>query len=149
MRAWWTWCAATAIIYTGAAADKGVAFDVVEVPADLKDKYDELRKVMLEAVVEEDETLMEKYLNGEELTVDEIMLGIRKATISMKICPVLCGTAFRNKGVQSPARRHHRLHALAAGHPRHGGHQPGQRGREDRVPLRRPPSRWPRWPSSS
>ncbi|MDP2847251.1 MAG: elongation factor G [Humidesulfovibrio sp.] len=90
-----------AIVYTGAPSDKGIAFDIVEVPADLKDKYDELRKVMLEAVVEEDEALMEKYLNGEELTEDEIILGIRKATIAMKICPVLCGTAFRNKGVQS------------------------------------------------
>jgi len=90
-----------AIVYTGAPADKGTAFDVIEVPADLKAKYDELRKVMLEAVVEEDEALMEKYLGGEELTEDEIILGIRKATIAMKICPVLCGTAFRNKGVQS------------------------------------------------
>ena len=89
-----------AVIYVDRAADKGVAFDVVEIPADLKDKYDELRQVMLEAVVEEDEAMMEKYLAGEELSVEEIMLGIRKATISMKICPVLCGTAFRNKGVQ-------------------------------------------------
>ena len=90
-----------AVIYVDRAADKGVAFDVVEIPAELKDKYDELRLIMLEAVVEEDEALMEKYLAGEELTEDEIILGIRKATISMKICPVLCGTAFRNKGVQS------------------------------------------------
>ncbi|MBU1229281.1 MAG: elongation factor G [Proteobacteria bacterium] len=89
-----------AVIYVDRAADKGVAFDVVEIPADLKAKYDELRQVMLEAVVEEDEAMMEKYLAGEELTVEEIMLGIRKATIAMKICPVLCGTAFRNKGVQ-------------------------------------------------
>ena len=88
-----------AIIYSD-AADKGVTFDTVDVPADLKAKYDELRHEMLEAVVEEDEGMMEKYLAGEELTVDEIMLGIRKATIAMKICPVLCGTAFRNKGVQ-------------------------------------------------
>jgi elongation factor G len=88
-----------AIVY-GDATDKGVSFDVVEVPADLKDKYDELRHEMLEAVVEEDEALMEKYLAGEELTEAEIIQGIRSATIAMKICPVLCGTAFRNKGVQ-------------------------------------------------
>jgi elongation factor G len=88
-----------AVIY-GDATDKGVSFDVVEVPADLKAKYDELRHEMLEAVVEEDEALMEKYLAGEELTEAEIIQGIRSATIAMKICPVLCGTAFRNKGVQ-------------------------------------------------
>jgi elongation factor G len=88
-----------AVIY-GDATDKGVSFDVVEVPADLKAKYDELRQVMLEAVVEEDEVLMEKYLAGEELSEAEIIQGIRSATIAMKICPVLCGTAFRNKGVQ-------------------------------------------------
>ncbi|MDR3640189.1 MAG: elongation factor G [Humidesulfovibrio sp.] len=88
-----------AIMY-GDATDKGVSFDIVDVPADLKAKYDELRHEMLEAVVEEDEGMMEKYLAGEELTEAEIMLGIRKATIAMKICPVLCGTAFRNKGVQ-------------------------------------------------
>lgn len=88
-----------AVVY-GDATDKGVSFDVVEVPADLKAKYDELRHEMLEAVVEEDEALMEKYLAGEELTEAEIIQGIRSATIAMKICPVLCGTAFRNKGVQ-------------------------------------------------
>ncbi|SNR65783.1 elongation factor G [Humidesulfovibrio mexicanus] len=88
-----------AIVY-GDNTDKGASFDIVEVPADLKDKYDELRQVMLEAVVEEDEALMEKYLAGDELSVDEIIQGIRSATIAMKICPVLCGTAFRNKGVQ-------------------------------------------------
>jgi len=77
-----------AVVYSN-ATDKGATFDVVEVPSDLKAKYDELRQVMLEAVVEEDEALMEKYLAGEELTEAEIILGIRKATISMKICPVL------------------------------------------------------------
>ena len=89
-----------AIIYTHGPADKGATFDVIEVPSDLKAKYEELRHEMIEAVVEEDEALMEKYLNGEELSTEEIILGIRKATIAMKICPVLCGTAFRNKGVQ-------------------------------------------------
>jgi len=88
-----------AIIYTD-ATDKGVSFDVVDVPDELKAKYEELRHEMLEAVVEEDEALMEKYLGGEELTEAEIIQGIRSATIAMKICPVLCGTAFRNKGVQ-------------------------------------------------
>ncbi|WP_300155084.1 elongation factor G [Solidesulfovibrio sp.] len=71
-----------------------------DIPADLMDRYEELRLHMVEAIAEEDETLMEKYLGGEELTPDELIAGIRKATISLAICPVLCGSAFKNKGVQ-------------------------------------------------
>ncbi len=71
-----------------------------DIPADLQDTYEELRLQMLEAIAEEDETLMEKYLGGEELTPEELIAGIRKATINLAICPVLCGSAFKNKGVQ-------------------------------------------------
>ncbi|WP_428560732.1 MAG: elongation factor G [Solidesulfovibrio sp. DCME] len=71
-----------------------------DIPADLLDRYEELRLHMVEAIAEEDETLMEKYLGGEELTPEELVAGIRKATISLAICPVLCGSAFKNKGVQ-------------------------------------------------
>uniref|UniRef100_I2Q637 Elongation factor G n=1 Tax=Desulfovibrio sp. U5L TaxID=596152 RepID=I2Q637_9BACT len=71
-----------------------------DIPEDLLDVYEDLRHQMLEAIAEEDETLMEKYLGGEELTPDELIAGIRKATISLAICPVLCGSAFKNKGVQ-------------------------------------------------
>ena len=71
-----------------------------DIPPELMDRYEEWRHEMLEAVAEEDETLMEKYLGGEELTTEEIIAGIRKATINLSICPVLCGSAFKNKGVQ-------------------------------------------------
>jgi elongation factor G len=71
-----------------------------DIPADLLDRYEELRLHMVEAIAEEDETLMEKYLGGEELTPEELIAGIRKATINLAICPVLCGSAFKNKGVQ-------------------------------------------------
>ncbi|MEL7640198.1 MAG: elongation factor G [Solidesulfovibrio sp.] len=71
-----------------------------DIPADLTDLYEELRLQMLEAIAEEDESLMEKYLGGEELTPEELIAGIRKATIGLAICPVLCGSAFKNKGVQ-------------------------------------------------
>lgn len=71
-----------------------------DIPADLAELYDELRLHMVEAIAEEDETLMEKYLGGEELTPEELIAGIRKATINLAICPVLCGSAFKNKGVQ-------------------------------------------------
>ncbi|MBV8929877.1 MAG: elongation factor G, partial [Mycobacteriaceae bacterium] len=78
----------------------GEKYDVVDIPADLADRADEYRTKLLEIVAETDEELLEKYLGGEELTVDEIKDAIRKLTISSEIYPVLCGSAFKNKGVQ-------------------------------------------------
>ncbi len=71
------------------------------IPEDMMDKAEEYRANLLEAVAETDEELMEKYLEGEELTIDEIKTAIRKATIANEMVPVLCGTAYRNKGVQN------------------------------------------------
>ena len=71
-----------------------------EIPEDMKDQVEEYRMALLESVAETDEALMEKYLDGEELTVDEIKKAIRKATIANDMVPVLCGTSYRNKGVQ-------------------------------------------------
>jgi elongation factor G len=79
----------------------GAKFDIVEIPEDLVEKAQEYRALMIEAVSESDDVLFEKYINGEELTVDEIRAGIRKATIAMNIFPVVCGSAFKNKGVQT------------------------------------------------
>jgi elongation factor G len=79
----------------------GAKFDVVDIPAELADKAKEYRDQMIEAVSEHDDHLLEKFLNGEELTVEEIQGGIRKATIAMHIFPVICGSAFKNKGVQT------------------------------------------------
>src|SRR5215471_15130384 len=79
----------------------GAEFDVVDVPADLVEKAKEYREHMIEAVSEFDERLLEKFVHGEALTNDEIRCGIRKATIAMKIFPVICGSAFKNKGVQT------------------------------------------------
>ncbi|OBA61666.1 translation elongation factor G [Mycobacterium sp. 1100029.7] len=81
-------------------AKLGEKYDVVDIPADLQDKADEYRTKLLEAVAETDEALLEKYLGGEELTVDEIKGAIRKLTITSEAYPVLCGSAFKNKGVQ-------------------------------------------------
>ncbi|MDD4730337.1 MAG: elongation factor G [Desulfovibrio sp.] len=78
----------------------GMEFTVTDIPADLQDTFDTLRLELVESIVEEDEALMDKYLGGEELTPDELREGVRKATIALSICPVLCGTAFKNKGVQ-------------------------------------------------
>ncbi|MGI5895889.1 MAG: elongation factor G [Oscillospiraceae bacterium] len=71
-----------------------------EIPADMKDKADEYHAALLEAVAEQDEELMMKYLDGEELTMDEIKGAIRKGTIDNTIIPVTCGTSYKNKGVQ-------------------------------------------------
>jgi elongation factor G len=79
----------------------GAKFDVVDIPEDLAEKAKSFREQMIEAVSEFDDTLFEKYVHGEALTNDEIMAGIRKATIDMKIFPVICGSAFKNKGVQT------------------------------------------------
>ena len=70
------------------------------IPEDLEEEADKWRQHLLEAIAEEDEALLDKYLGGEELSTAEINLGIRKATINLNICPVFCGSAFKNKGVQ-------------------------------------------------
>jgi elongation factor G len=81
-------------------ASKGAEFSVTEVPSELKDEYERQRTALLDAVAEEDEALLEKYLGGEPLGDDEVRSCIRKAVISRNIVPILCGSAFRNMGVQ-------------------------------------------------
>jgi len=78
----------------------GQHFEEVEIPEDMKEQAEEYRSAMIEAIVETDEELMMKYLEGEEITEEEIHAALRKATISNEIVPVLCGTAYRNKGIQ-------------------------------------------------
>ncbi|MBD8080534.1 elongation factor G [Cellulosimicrobium arenosum] len=78
----------------------GEAYDVEEIPADLQEKAEQYRTELVEAVAEADDELLEKFLGGEELTVAEIKSGIRKLVISGDAFPVLCGSAFKNKGVQ-------------------------------------------------
>ncbi|WP_084074163.1 elongation factor G [Demequina sp. NBRC 110052] len=78
----------------------GASYETTEIPADLKDKAEEYRAALLETVAEADDELLEKYLGGEELTLAEIKAGIRKMTIASEIYPVLCGSAFKNRGVQ-------------------------------------------------
>ncbi|WGD36758.1 elongation factor G [Lysinibacter sp. HNR] len=78
----------------------GANYTVEEIPADLADKAQEYRTALLETVAETDDALMEKYFGGEEITVAEIKAAIRKLTVSSQIYPVLCGSAFKNRGVQ-------------------------------------------------
>jgi elongation factor G len=81
--------------------DLGTRSEETDVPEDMIDLVEEYRTNLIEAVAEQDEELMMKYLEGEELTVEEIMRGIRKATVAVQMVPVTCGTSYRNKGVQS------------------------------------------------
>jgi elongation factor G len=87
-----------AIVYEG--DDKGATFEEKPIPAEYADKAAQYRAELLELVASEDEALMEKYLADEELTRDEIIAGLRKGTIAGSLVPILCGSAFKNKGVQ-------------------------------------------------
>ncbi|MDO4865530.1 MAG: elongation factor G [Clostridia bacterium] len=80
--------------------EMGTTMDETEIPADLREMAEEYHAKMVETAAESDDELMMKYLDGEELTVKEIMLGLRKGTIAGTLNPVLCGTSYRNKGVQ-------------------------------------------------
>ena len=88
-----------ALVWEG-EVKKGEDYTVEEIPEDLKEAAENYRSELIEAVAETDEELLEKYLMGEELTVEEIKGGIRKLTVSGEAFPVLCGSAFKNKGVQ-------------------------------------------------
>jgi len=88
-----------ALVWRG-ETNLGEDYEVEEIPADLLDKAEEYRHHLVERVAESDDTLMEKYLEGEELSIDELKAGIRALTIAGEVNPVLCGTAFKNKGVQ-------------------------------------------------
>ena len=80
--------------------DLGKQIDIVEIPDDMKDQAEEYHQIMVEAICETDDALMEKYLEGEELSVDELKKAIRKAVVTNAMFPVLCGSAYKNKGVQ-------------------------------------------------
>ena len=86
-----------AILYT---SDDGSSFEYSEIPLDLKDDAEKWRKHLLEEVASYDEDLLTKYVDGKEILPDEIKLAVRKATLDGSMVPVLCGSAFKNKGVQ-------------------------------------------------
>jgi elongation factor G len=86
-----------AIIYTD---DLGTTSEAREIPDEYKEQAEEYRTNLLDAVAELDDDLMEKYLEGEELTEEEIHAALRKGTVEVKITPVLCGSSYKNKGVQ-------------------------------------------------
>lgn len=81
--------------------NKGMTFEYKEIPAEFKDACEEYRALLIEAAAEATEELMEKYLEGEELSEEEIKKALRQLTISNQVVPVFCGSAFKNKGVQA------------------------------------------------
>jgi elongation factor G len=80
--------------------DKGATYETVDIPTELQAEAEAWRATLLETLAENDEQVLEAYLGGEELSVEQIKAGIRRATIARALTPVLCGTAFKNKGVQ-------------------------------------------------
>jgi len=81
-------------------ATLGATYEEIEIPADMRNMAEEYREKMLEAVVDNDEELMIRYLDGEDLTYEDIIKGIRNATLNAEMTPVLCGAALKNKGIQ-------------------------------------------------
>lgn len=79
----------------------GAKYDVEDIPQDLLEKASQYREKLLEAAAEQDESLMEKYLGGEELSIEEIKKGIKIGCLNMSLIPMLCGSSFKNKGVQT------------------------------------------------
>ncbi|MFT4244935.1 MAG: elongation factor G [Micrococcaceae bacterium] len=80
--------------------EMGAKYEIEDIPEDLQDKAEEYRNELIETVAESDDELMEKYLEGEDLTEDEVKDGVRKLTIASEVYPVFCGSAFKNKGIQ-------------------------------------------------
>ncbi len=81
--------------------DLGKEIEVTEIPAEYKDKVEEIRAKLVEIAAEQDDALMEKYFEEGDLPLEDIKKGLRKATLAMKITPVLCGSSYKNKGVQN------------------------------------------------
>ena len=118
----------------------GAEYEVREIPEDLQARAEEYRNHLVERVAESDDDLMEKYLGGEELTIDELKAGIRKLTVNSELYPVFCGSAFKNRGVQPilDAVKDYLPSPLDVAAME--GHAPGD---EDEVVLRKPSTEEP------
>ncbi len=90
-----------ATIWSDDQSKMGQEFEVVDIPADMVEKAEAYREKLIEAISESDDALMEKFMEGEALTEEEIKAGIKKATLAITMIPMTCGTSFKNKGVQT------------------------------------------------
>ncbi|MDY0196062.1 MAG: elongation factor G [Sulfurovaceae bacterium] len=90
-----------ATIWSDDQSKMGQEFEIVDIPADMLEKAEAYREKLIEAISESDDALMEKFMEGEALTEEEIKAGIKKATLAITMIPMTCGTSFKNKGVQT------------------------------------------------
>src|SRR5207245_5124326 len=88
------------LVWTDDDDSLGKEFTKIEIPEDLREQVKEYREKMIEGLAEVDEHLMEKYVHGETIGVEELKAAARKGTIAMRVFPVICGASFKNKGVQ-------------------------------------------------
>lgn len=118
----------------------GAEYETREIPEDLQERAEEYRNHLVERVAESDDELMEKYLGGEELTIDELKAGVRKLTVNSVLYPIFCGSAFKNRGVQPvlDAVRDYLPSPLDVAAME--GHAPGN---EEEVVLRKPSTEEP------
>ncbi len=128
-----------ALTWRGETA-KGEDYAVEDIPADLQEQADSYRHELVERVAESDDALMERYLEGEELSVEDLKAGIRKLTIAGEINPVLCGTAFKNKGVQPMLDAVVDFLPSPLDLPDTAGHKPGAEPDDAAAALTRKPS---------
>ena len=123
----------------------GAKFEESEIPEDMTAKAQEYREKMIEALSDVNDALMEKYLGGETISEEEIKSALREGTIKLKITPCTCGTAFKNKGVQTAAGCGGGLSSFAPRRP--AGSREDTRARRRRSCVKRTiASRSPRWP---
>ena len=115
----------------------GAKYEIQDVPADMVEKVEEYRHHLVERVAESDDALMEKYLGGEELTPEELKAGIRKLTVNSELYPVLCGSAFKNRGVQPMLDAVVDYLPSPLDVPAMKGHKPG----DEEVEMTREPSK--------
>ncbi len=118
--------------------DMGQELEVVDVPADMADQAEEYRTALLEAVADQDDELMELYLEGEEIAEDRIIAALKAATLAIEITPVLCGSSFKNKGVQPLLDKIVELLPSPLDIPAVEGLLPLKKGEEEREEANRP-----------
>jgi len=118
--------------------DLGQELEVVDIPADMADQAEEYRTALLEAVADQDDELMELYLEGEEIAEDRIIAALKAATLAIEITPVLCGSSFKNKGVQPLLDKIVELLPSPLDIPAVEGLLPLKKGEEEREEASRP-----------
>jgi elongation factor G len=118
--------------------DMGQEFEVVDIPDDMKDQAEEYRAALVEACADQDDELMELYLEGEEISEERIMNALKAATLAITVTPVLCGSSFKNKGVQPLLDTIVALLPSPVEVPPVEGLLPLKKGEEEREPATRP-----------